>query len=89
MLKPLDDRIVLKVDSADETSPGGIIIPQEAKDPVNKGTVVAVGPGKYQMGTLIPVAVREGDRVVFNHYAGQEVDGFKIVREADLVAIIA
>lgn len=87
MLRPLDDRVVLKVDGAEEKI-GSIYIPADAKDPVNKGTVVSVGPGKYQMGTLIPVAVREGDRVVFNHYAGQEVDGFKIVREADVVAII-
>jgi chaperonin GroES len=86
MLKPLDDRVVLKVDSADDLTEGGIVIPHDAKDPVNKATVVAVGPGKYQLGTLVPCAVRVGDRVVFNHYAGQEVDGFKVVRESDIVA---
>lgn len=88
MLRPLDDRVLIKVDGAEDTTTGGIIIPHEAKDPVNKGTVIAVGPGKYQMGTLIPVAVRANDRVVFNHYAGQEVDGYKLLREADVVALI-
>lgn len=93
-LKPLADRVVIEpLDDAASTSPGGIIIPDTAKEKPQAGKVVAAGPGRTtDDGTLIKPGVKKGDKVVYSKYAGTEyaVDGteYLIVRESDILAII-
>jgi len=87
-IKPLADRVVIEPSAAEEKTAGGLIIPDTAKEKPQKGTVVAVGPGKKDE----PITVKEGDVVLYGKYAGTEisVDGndYLIMRESDLVAII-
>ena len=89
-LKPLNDRVLVKrLESA-----SGLYIPDTAKEKPSKGEVVAVGPGKHaDDGKLVPMAVKVGDMVLFNKYAGTEVkiDGAEhlVMREDDILAIIA
>ena len=87
-IKPLADRVVIKPSEAEEKTAGGIIIPDTAKEKPQRGTVVAVGPGKNNE----PLTVKEGDVVLYAKYAGTEIsiDGedYLIMRESDLVAII-
>ena len=92
-LKPLNDRVLVKRLAEEETTVGGIIIPDTAKEKPMKGEVVAAGPGKIANdGSTIPMTVKAGDSVLFNKYAGTEfkVDGEEILvmREDDILAII-
>ncbi len=91
-LNPLDDRIVVSPLSAEETTSGGVILPDSAKEKPNKGKVVAVGPGKLRDdGERMPPAVKKGAVVFYGKYAGTEVkvagDEFKILRESDVLAV--
>ena len=91
-LKPLDDRVVVSPLSAEETTSGGVILPDSAKEKPNKGKVVAVGPGKLRDdGERMPPAVKKGAVVFYGKYAGTEVkvagDEFKILRESDILAV--
>jgi chaperonin GroES len=84
--------VVKRID-AEEKSAGGIIIPDTAKEKPSEGEVVAVGPGgRDEAGKLIPIDVREGDRVLFGKWSGTEVkiDGQEllIMKETDIVGII-
>ena len=72
-IEPMHDRILISRTETQEKSPGGIIIPENAKEKPQEGTVVAVGPGKIENGTRVPMTVEEGDRVLFGKYAGTEV----------------
>ena len=73
-LKPLGDRIVLKVLEAEEKTASGIVLPDTAKEKPQQGKIIAVGPGKHSDdGKLIPMSVKEGDTVLFAKYAGTEV----------------
>ena len=89
-----DDRVLVKPAAAETKTAGGIIIPDTAKEKPQKGTVVAVGPGKYaeQTGNIIPVKQKVGDVVLYGKYAGTEVQiegqDLLIMRESDLLAII-
>lgn len=87
-IKPLADRVLVEPAAAEEKTAGGIIIPDTAKEKPQKGTVVAVGPGKKDE----PVTVKVGDEVLYGKYAGTEitVDGvnYLIMRESDIVAIV-
>jgi len=87
-IKPLADRVLLEPAPAEEKTAGGIIIPDTAKEKPQKGTVVAVGPGKKDE----PMTVKVGDIVLYGKYSGTEitVDGgnYLIMRESDIVAII-
>lgn len=87
-LKPLHDRVVVEPAAAEEKTAGGIIIPDTAQEKPQKGTVVAVGPGKKDE----PTTVKAGDTVLYGKYAGTEfeVDGTKylIMRESDLFATL-
>ena len=87
-IKPLADRVVIKPSAAEEKTAGGLIIPDTAKEKPQKGTVVAVGPGKKDE----PMTVKVNDVVLYGKYAGTEisVDGndYLIMRESDLVAIV-
>ena len=90
-LKPLNDRVLVKRLESEERTASGLYIPDTAKE---KGEVVAVGPGKHaDDGKLVPMAVKVGDMVLFNKYAGTEVkiDGAEhlVMREDDILAIIA
>ena len=93
-LKPLNDRVLVKRLESEERTASGLYIPDTAKEKPSKGEVVAVGPGKHaDDGKLVPKAVKVGDMVLFNKYAGTEVkiDGAEhlVMREDDILAIIA
>lgn len=87
-IKPLADRVLIEPAQAEEKTAGGIIIPDTAKEKPQKGTVVAVGPGKKDE----PMTVKTGDQVLYGKYAGTEItiDGtnYLIMRESDIVAVI-
>ena len=93
-LKPLNDRVLVKRLESEERTASGLYIPDTAKEKPSKGEVVAVGPGKHaDDGKLVHMAVKVGDMVLFNKYAGTEVkiDGAEhlVMREDDILAIIA
>ncbi len=87
-IKPLADRVLVEPAAAEEKTAGGIIIPDTAKEKPQKGTVVAVGPGKKDE----PMTVKPGDEVLYGKYSGTEItiDGinYLIMRESDIVAIV-
>lgn len=90
-IRPLDDRIVVEPLDAEETTAGGIVLPDSSREKPQRGTVVAVGPGKLlDSGERGEVAVAVGDEVIFGKYGGTEieVDGceVKILRESDILA---
>ena len=92
-LKPLHDRVLVRRLEEEEVTKGGIIIPDTAKEKPMKGEVTAVGPGKTDdEGKNIKMAVKKGDVVLFNKYAGTEIkiDGVEhlVMREDDILAII-
>lgn len=72
MINPLADRVVVKVKSvADKTTASGLVIPQIAQDEKpTEGTVMAVGPGRWESGTFIPTELTQGDTVLFSKFAG-------------------
>ena len=91
--RPLHDRVVVRRIKAEEKSVGGIIIPDTAKEKPSQGEVIAVGPGgRDESGKLIPIDVKEGDRVLFGKWSGTEVkiDGQEllIMKETDIMGII-
>jgi chaperonin GroES len=90
-LKPLDDRVVVEPMEAEEQTPGGIVLPDTAKEKPQRGKVLAVGPGKLlENGQRSTMSVAVGDEVIFGKYAGTdiEIDGreIKILRESDILA---
>ena len=90
-IKPLDDRVVVEPMSAEETTAGGIVLPDSAQEKPQRGTIVAVGPGKLlESGDRGELSVAVGDEVIFGKYGGSEieVDGneYKILRESDILA---
>ena len=92
-LKPLEDRIVVKADDAEETTASGLVIPDTAKEKPQKGKVIAVGTGRVlENGQRVPLEVKEGDIVVFAKYGGTEIeiDGeeYVILSERDLLAVL-
>ncbi|HET9131444.1 MAG TPA: co-chaperone GroES [Terriglobia bacterium] len=93
-VRPLHDYVILKRVEEKETVRGGIIIPDSAKEKPQEGEVIAVGTGKrLENGTLIPIEVKEGDRVLFGKYSGTEIklDGedFLMVRESEILGVLA
>jgi len=91
-IRPLHDRIVIKRKTEEEKTAGGLFIPESAKERPTQATVVAVGNGRVQEdGTVVPLAVKPGDTVLFGKYAGTEIklDGEEllIIREEDVLAI--
>jgi chaperonin GroES len=92
--RPLHDRVVVKRIDAEETSMGGIIIPDTAKEKPSQGQVVAVGPGgRDESGKVITPDVKAGDKVLFGKWSGTEVvlDGedLLIMKESDIMGVIA
>ena len=93
MLKPLGDRIVIKVIEDTEQTSGGIFIPDSAKEKPQKGEVIAVGLGKLnEKGEREPMDVKVGDTVLYAKYAGTDIKmdgvGYKILSIKDALAII-
>ena len=92
-IRPLQDRILLRRIEEEETTAGGIIIPDTAKEKPQEGQVVAAGPGKVRDdGNVTPLDVSKGDRVLFGKYAGTDVtldgDEYVILREEDVLAVV-
>ena len=92
MIKPLQDRVVLKMVANEETTKSGIILAANTKEKPQVATVVAVGPGGIVDGKEITMQVKANDKVVFSKYAGTEIklDGeeYTIVRESEILGII-
>lgn len=92
-IAPLDDRVVVLPDTAEERTQSGIYLPEGAKEKPQTGKVIAAGPGKLtDTGERGKLSVKKGDTVLFGKYAGSEVDidgvEHKIMRESELLAII-
>ncbi len=87
-VKPLADRVIVKADPAEEKTKSGIIIPDTAKEKPQRGTVLAVGPGKKDE----PTTVKVGDKVLYGKYSGTELQyegsEYLIMRESDILAVL-
>ena len=91
--RPLHDRVLVRRIEAEEKTAGGIIIPDSAKEKPSEGEIVAVGSGaKAEDGTVTPLDVKAGDRVLFGKYAGTDVtiegEDLVIIKESDVMGII-
>jgi chaperonin GroES len=92
-LRPLHDRLLVKRIEEEEKTKGGLIIPDTAKEKPMEGKIIAVGKGKVdEDGTLRPLDVHKGDRVLFSKYSGTEIqlkgDEHLIIREDDVLAVL-
>lgn len=89
-LKPLGDRLVVKAIEAEQTTSSGLVLPDTAQEKPSRGTVVAVGDGRWEDGKRVPLDVVVGDEVIYSKYGGTEVkvdgDELIILREADVLA---
>jgi chaperonin GroES len=90
-LRPLDDRVVVEPVEAEEKTAGGIVLPDTAKEKPQRGTVVAIGPGKLMdSGKRGELSVSKGDTVIYGKYAGTDIEiegrDVKILRETDILA---
>jgi chaperonin GroES len=92
-LKPLGDRIVVKVLEAEDKTASGIVLPDKAKEKPQEGEVMAVGTGKVlDNGTRLEMELKTGDKVIFSRYAGTEVkvkgEEYLILRQDDVLALV-
>ncbi len=92
-LKPLQDRVIVKQNQAEEKTASGILLPDSAKEKPTKGKVISVGPGKLDdNGKPMELSVRVGDQVIYGKYSGTdvEVEGekFVILRESDILGVV-
>ena len=90
---PLGDRVVLKRAEAEDTTAGGIVLPDAAKNKPQRGEVVAIGDGHVNdKGERVPLTVKEGDKVIFSSYAGDEItigdEEYLLLRESDIMATL-
>lgn len=92
MIKPLADRVLIKMKEGDETTKSGIILSTAAKEKPQIAEVIAVGPGGNMDGNNIKMYVKDGDKVIVSKYAGTEVkyegEEYLIVKQSDILAII-
>ena len=91
-LRPLEDRVVVEPNEAEERTAGGIVLPDTAKDKPQKGTVISVGDGHVsKTGKRNPLTLKAGDRVIFTSYAGDEItvgeEDYLLLRESDVLAV--
>jgi chaperonin GroES len=91
-LQPLEDRIVVQANEGDQTTASGLVIPDTAKEKPQEGSVIAVGPGRFEDGTRVPLDVKVGDKVIYSKYGGTEVkvDGeeYLILSARDVLATL-
>jgi len=92
-IRPLQDRVIVQRMDEEETTKGGIIIPDTAKEKPQEGKIIAVGKGKVgDDGKLIPLDVKPGNKILFGKYSGTEVkidgDDYIIMREDDILGVI-
>ena len=92
-VKPLDDRVLVRQSEAEETTAGGIVLPDTSKEKPQRGKVVAVGPGKLlDTGKRAAISVKKGNEVFYGKYSGIEIkiDGepYVILRESDVLAVV-
>ena len=91
-LEPLEDRIVVKPSEGEEMTASGLVIPDTAKEKPQEGEVLAVGPGRFEDGTRVPLDVKVGDKVIYSKYGGTEVklsgDELLILSARDVLAIV-
>ena len=93
-IKPLEDKILVQANEAETTTASGLVIPDTAKEKPQEGTVVAVGPGRWDEDgeKRIPLDVAEGDTVIYSKYGGTEVsvdeEDFIILRADDIYAVV-
>ncbi len=90
---PLGDRVVLRRAEAEETTMGGIVLPDSAQNKPQRGEVVAIGDGHVNdKGERVALTVKEGDRVIFSSYAGDEIavgdEDYLLLRESDILATV-
>lgn len=92
MIKPLSDRVVVQAQDAEEQTASGLYIPDSAKEKPQRGTVIAVGPGRVENGAKIEMSVSAGDVVLYGKYSGTEIslggDDYLIMRESDILGIV-
>ena len=90
--EPLADRVVVRSLESSEQTRGGLHIPDTAKEKPQQGEVVAVGPGRFEEGTRVPMDLKVGDRVLYAKYSGTEVtlggEPYLILREGDVLAVV-
>ncbi len=91
-IKPLSDRVVVKPQPAEEKTASGLFIPDTAKEKPQRGTVLAVGPGKVENGVKVDMTVTTGDIVLYGKYSGTEIamnnEDVLIMRESDILGIV-
>jgi chaperonin GroES len=91
-IKPLEDRIVVQASEAETTTASGIVIPDTAKEKPQEGTVLAVGPGRFEDGNRVPLDVQVGDKVLYSKYGGTEVkyagEEYLVLSARDVLAVI-
>ena len=92
-IRPLDDRVVVKILDAEEKTDGGIVLPDTAKEKPSRGEVVAIGVGRLlDTGERAPMSVSKGDTVLFGRYSGNEIKisgkEHNVMRETEVLAII-
>jgi chaperonin GroES len=92
-IRPLEDRILVQANEAETTTASGIVIPDTAKEKPQEGTVLAVGPGRFDdKGSRIPVDVKVGDTVVYSKYGGTEIkyagEEYLVLSARDVLAVI-
>ncbi len=92
MIKPLHDYVVLEKVKEEERTKSGIILTEKPKDEPSRGVVVAVGPGRTVDGTLVPVGLESGDKVIYKKYSGTEITfekkDYLLISAEDILAVI-
>ena len=91
-LRPLGDRVVVKPTAREEMTKSGIVLPDTAKEKPQEGTVLAVGPGRFEDGNRVPLDVKVGDKVLYSKYGGTEVkyagEEYLVLSARDVLAVI-
>src|SRR3954454_18138413 len=91
-IKPLEDRVLVQANEAETTTASGLVIPDTAKEKPQEGTVIAVGPGRFDDGNRVPLDVKVGDTVIYSKYGGTEVkyagEEYLVLSARDILAVI-
>jgi chaperonin GroES len=91
-IQPLGERVVIRALEETEAMRGGLYIPDTAKEKPQQGEIVAVGPGRFEKGELVPMELKVGQKVLYGKYSGTEItledEQFLIIKESDVLAVI-